>query len=147
MSEGSRSWHERVSANTRDYFQGLIACQAQHKAGLREQHFCWSRRGWQRSRAGAPGRNQAWVFIWDSTRAPQGPATFWLRVTAVCPEPVSPLQRCACSACAVGHRSDFWAHLEAGGGRGASLRLRQAARVSFRFGSLHPRQHQGPPPV
>lgn len=36
MSEGSRSWHERVSANTRDYFQGLIACQAQHKAGLRE---------------------------------------------------------------------------------------------------------------
>lgn len=65
MSEGSRSWHERVSANTRDYFQGLIACQTQHKAGLREQHFCWSRRGWQRSRADA--RGETWLGFLSGT--------------------------------------------------------------------------------
>lgn len=58
MSEGSRSWHERVSANTRDYFQGLIACQAQHKAGLREKHFCCSCRGWQRGRADTRGETR-----------------------------------------------------------------------------------------
>lgn len=65
MSEGSRSWHERASANTRDYFQGLTACQTQYKAGLREQHFCWSRRGWQRSRAAA--RGETWLGFLSGT--------------------------------------------------------------------------------
>ena len=65
MSEGSRSWHERVSANTTDYFRGLIACQTQHKAGLREQHFCCSHRGWQQSRADT--RGETWFGFLSGT--------------------------------------------------------------------------------
>lgn len=65
MSEGSRSWHERISANTRDYFQDLIVCQAQHKAGLREKHFCYSHRGWQRS--GADARRETKLGLLSGT--------------------------------------------------------------------------------
>lgn len=65
MSEGSRSWHERASANTRDYFQGLTVCQAQHKAGLREKHFCCSHRGWQRS--GADARRETKLGLLSGT--------------------------------------------------------------------------------
>lgn len=145
MSEGSRSWHERVSANTRDYFQGLVACQTQHKAGLREQHFCWSRRGWQWSRADA--RGETWRAFGSGTALGLCREQLLFAVSHCCVSHLSVyLQWSAQSAYGMGHLSDFYTHVDIvfGGELGASLCLHQVTPVSFRFESLYFCQHQGP---
>lgn len=149
MSEGSRSWHGRVSANTRDYFQGLIACQTQHKASLREQHFCWSRRGWQRSRADTRGETRLGFLSGTALGLCRDQLLFGC-VSLLCLSASLHLQPSVLSsAYGMGHLSDFYAHVGTvlGGGLGASVWLCQAAQVKFRFENLDFCQHQGPPPV